>query len=455
MGVSFLLFTLQLFAQGQANITVFGRVTDAAGNPITGVYVKDTNSAAISVSDIRGIYRLSIKPKPTIISFNYIGFKTVRKTISAAAIKKAVSNEIVMDVQMEQQTFRLPGVDISGKPFEWVYQNPNAWVVDFDFVSDTTILLLMIEKHRHFLRLIDDKNKVLTDFNVHVKDANFFKDCFGNIHILTKDSAYQVYIYDSLGIYIYPAVSRQLFISKLYPCVYADDESLLLKRYGAFQQSLFLVKVNKNNKQRWLLYSEVNEKNLAIDEDLASEIIQYEKDKPEIDTHYLDEQKNSQRVGDLDYDPREGFVPTNDISDEKIAGLQYSLYLYSRPVQMDVFDLNDSIYVIDHFNCKLKVFKSDTVEQRSLDIDKNKFDLLHSGFYSDYRRRHIYIMSVSDGIAYLQELNPTDMSIKKEFKISEHIFPQKVKIRGNYVYYLYGGVINDGEKYLYREKIIK
>jgi hypothetical protein len=452
--ISILFLSLVSFAQHQGNIIVLGKISDPSGKPVEGVSVTDLNSANNCITDINGMYKISIKPQSTTLLFSYIGFKTVKKNISSAKIKKAIDGRIFIDVKLEQEVYTLSGVDISGKAYEWAYKNPKAWITDYEFINDTGILLLMIENQRHFLRIVNEHSNVLHDYNIKVRNARFFRDCFNNIHMLTNNTTNQIYIFDSLGIYVYPDQSISTFREVLYPCICNDNNSLYFIKYFDFNQIVVLYKINMTTKQKVTIYYVINQNNITINRDIVSEIIKLKSNSGS----YKDLSNNNpdnevENPAELGYDIMDSWLSAEEKNNRKVRDLRYTLFLYTRPVKLDVLYLNDSIFVIDHFNYKMLVFGVDSSIIRSVDLDRNNYDLAHSVIFTDFENKRIFLTYSVNGIANIKELNLSDLSIKREFKISEHIHPQKIKIRGDYVYYLYGGIINEAKKYLYKEKL--
>jgi hypothetical protein len=461
-------FTLNLFSQEKAEMIVFGRITDAAGNPIEGVYISDINSTKGTVSDIKGFYELNLPDVATTIKYSYVGFKIIEKPLSPKIIKKAQDKRILINIQLVQETYELTAPEISGKPYEWVYQNPYAWVTDYEFISDSTTLLLMMEQNDHFLKIINDDGKVLLEYPIQISNANFYRDCIGNIHLLSQDSAYQIYIFDTMGIYMYPAISIKLFNEKLLPCAYANDEDLFWMNYNMVFGIISYIRINKDSKHQSLLFSNFDKDNYIKIKKIVEQIqkvtatISSLNDFPEYTSPYVKNNYNNalNHIAELGYDPRpeyDDFGNTNNKAAsrhiEKLEKLYVELDYYLKPVEVELFEINGSVYIFDYLNYEVRVFGSDTSKHQTMIVDRAMLDLHHCDITNDYEHQRIFAFQIKNGIACLNEISPSDLSIKPEFKISEHVYPQKVKIRGDYIYYLYGGVVNEQNKYLFREKI--
>lgn len=439
----FFYISLQVFGQEINTMVVFGKVVDSAGNPIEGVSVADENSLLKSTTDNNGLYDYTINSLPTTLSFSFVGYKTIKISVVKETLKTLKNGKLSMDIQMERESYELPGVDVSAKLYEQVYKNPKAWVTDFDFISDTSILLLMEEGNDHFLRIIDEKNTVLLDYKIHLGEANLFKDCYGNIHALTKDSSYQIYIFDSLGLYIYPASPIKLFYEQLLPCAHYDTENLYFMYLQNFNQSACFVKINKENKNKKLLHYIIDKEGSENIQKTLTKLLSLG------GADAYDEPGGSNPFLEL-------LIDNEYLTDRKKDDL-YSWLIFSKnhPVRANLFGTLDSIYIFDLSNYELLVFGKNNSNARIIKLDSNALELKKCEIFMDYKRERFFIKNIKDGIVYLKEINPSNLSMRTGFHISEHIFPQKIKIRGDYVYYLYGGATNNGMKYLYREKIVK
>ncbi|WP_051260497.1 SusC/RagA family TonB-linked outer membrane protein [Bacteroides graminisolvens] len=69
--------------QQQKEIKVTGRVTDQDGNPVIGATVRVEGASTGVITDMEGNYYISIMPGAK-LSYSYIGYKTVVKTVSVA-----------------------------------------------------------------------------------------------------------------------------------------------------------------------------------------------------------------------------------------------------------------------------------------------------------------------------------------------------------------------------------
>lgn len=102
--ILFLLTLLKSFAQ------ISGKIVDTNNEPVIGVNIIIENTSIGTLSDIDGNYNLkNLKSGTYRIAASYIGFKTVKKTVT---LKK---ENIILNFKLEEDAFTLNTVEIKGK----------------------------------------------------------------------------------------------------------------------------------------------------------------------------------------------------------------------------------------------------------------------------------------------------------------------------------------------------
>jgi TonB-linked SusC/RagA family outer membrane protein len=91
--------------KAQGNITISGRVTDVADEPLVGVNIIEKGTTTGNVTDIDGKYTLSVSGRNAVLSFSYVGYVT---------IETAVGNQSVINVKMVEDSRSLEEVVVIG-----------------------------------------------------------------------------------------------------------------------------------------------------------------------------------------------------------------------------------------------------------------------------------------------------------------------------------------------------
>jgi hypothetical protein len=129
--------------------------------------------------------------------------------------------------------------------------------------------------------------------------------------------------------------------------------------------------------------------------------------------------------------------------------------LYYKQLYAPMFIRNDTIMIFDHYKNKLFRYDRNNHAIDSLDItyhnssDKKEWEEL---LIQDRNKQRIFSVFLRAGIYYLKELNTSTGEIIKVHDL-QYKYPEKLKVKDNYAYYIYRPFESLQNKYLYREKL--
>ena len=83
-----------------ANITISGRVVDASSVPLIGVSVQVQGTDLGTITDVNGIYSLSVDPQAKLI-FNYLGFEQMIESVNKRTRIDVILKEITLAINEE------------------------------------------------------------------------------------------------------------------------------------------------------------------------------------------------------------------------------------------------------------------------------------------------------------------------------------------------------------------
>jgi TonB-linked SusC/RagA family outer membrane protein len=92
-------------SMGISQITIKGVVSDKNHEPLIGVSVKLQGTNTGTITDFNGKYSINVPNGKSVLSFSYIGYKTVQKTIEQAA---------TLDVLLEEDTHNIDEIVVVG-----------------------------------------------------------------------------------------------------------------------------------------------------------------------------------------------------------------------------------------------------------------------------------------------------------------------------------------------------
>ncbi len=415
----FIFFILELMCclvyaqQPEKKIIIIGVITNKENIPLINATVINSSNRTGTITNKNGTYQLIASKTPSTITISYLGYKTFAKKITQEIINNLITDTIRIDAVMDIEISELNTLEISSNSIKLLYDKPGIDILDFEFSNDN-ILLLISENKKTKLRLVNSNaDIIITNVTLKFNGDKFYKDCFDGIHILSEDSTFQVLVSGS-EIYIYKGISIKKFNSILLPSVASTTNLLFLQTFGLYNQSVIYSVVNKATKQQQLLRNIRN----AVTENFAKGELQKV------------EELKYQEIGRFD----ESFFRPDWEAENREWFYQNIL---SKQTYNPLKQLRDSIFIFDHIVDTIFVYNAQALLQRAFSITYHYENGWKSDIIIDQLKQNAYAKFMKDGIVYLKQINLIDGTILKTYKISQHTFPDKTKIKDNYVYYLY------------------
>lgn len=200
-----LLLSLLLFSTlASAQLTVYGRILDsltAQPVPFANVQVKGMVKGA--VADENGAFKLTVDSLPVTLVVTCVGFRTTEVRIDKAYT--------LHTIRIAPAPRALKEVVISSQPLKCIQKDLSLMAADFQFYDN----YLLVLAHRDIrspsrLMLLDESGNNISTLYVSKEMSWLFRDCFGNVHVQTKDSSWQVYYdYTKLQL-IHPTTVREM-----------------------------------------------------------------------------------------------------------------------------------------------------------------------------------------------------------------------------------------------------
>lgn len=202
------LFSIATYAQ----VTLYGVVRDSVTGetvPYANIRIKGTIRG--TATDEKGSFTLKTDSVPVVLIVTFIGYNT-----REVRVEKAFTT---LNITLAPSARLLKEVVISSDPVKCLQEDQSLMATDFEFY-DNYILLLAHKDVRSPSRLIllDESGNTISTLYVDKKNAeSLYRDCFGNVHLQSKDSAWQVYYdYEKLQL-LYPTTMADMK-QNLYPC---------------------------------------------------------------------------------------------------------------------------------------------------------------------------------------------------------------------------------------------
>ena len=332
---------------------------------------------------------------------------------------------------------------------EIVYKDHSYYIMDFHLDSTGTFLLLNRFRVYYVYALNRDmKPEIKLQIPFHPK--SLFKDCDGGLHILSKDSMYQLHkVHDTLFIGKRYSIDKYDYYYK--DCQASNSEALIFNSISEYKQSTNFYQIGKYDKFTRDIYTITDSSNLRSIRDSKEEL---RREEERLRRKYSNDVSTTAPT--WEDQTQQQSRPGNNQSTEIRAYLDkkefYGKYVF-RPNYNPLFVKDDTSYIFDHVNSKMI----------RIDINRNildKKDITHhtlkkwkGEMHLDQDRDRFYSVEEIHGAQVFGLISPTSAQIIRRTKIHKHAYPEKVIVYGGYAYYVYRQNFNDNLNKLFRQKL--
>lgn len=424
----FLLLVSILFmhALHSQNYVVCGRVFSPDDTPLGKVQVSDGSKIISTNSDGKFVCTAQFLPNVYTFKHPHYGEKEVFVNLPQPGL-----DTMYINIYMTGKETELEEITISSARVIWAYPKAHVHIIDFDLYGEQ-MLLLCKQDNQYLMRLVNAYNEPLQDVPIPRHPKSLFRDCTGNLHILYKDSVFPVTISGD-QLQLGTVQSRKQMETELRPCVASIGNLLIFERSGTYRQTIDFVAMDTLSHKVTRMYYLSNRKYRRALEEFKREIQQQDRTiAAQMATNSVEEQLEQKKRLELQ---------------------QQYLDLLNRPVYAPVLRLKDSILIFDHVNDSALVYNKRGNRIRSFPIMYHYHRKWDSELIVNEEGTRLFARYNYRGMARLMELNPTTGEIMGEFKLEQHIYPGKIQIRGDFVYYIFHHYIDYSINYVYKQRL--
>ncbi len=422
---------VSISAQNSNGILFHGRVFDRVSNaPVDNVnFVLQRNNHG-TVSNSRGEFSLYSDSIPSVLIVSHIGYVTKKVILDSSSCN--------MMLYLDPDIIQLREAVIRAVPFEIVFKNDHYSVLDYETDSSNIYLLIYRNRlSRSELILINFSGDTLASSGLlPYASMGLHKDCLGAIHILSRDSAYQVFR-ESKSLLWFDPVLLTRYLEIVGDCITSTPTQLFIKRTTDFELGTEFFIVDRSNHDIKLITQVRDEKMINMLRKNPEDFWMLQNASPP-----NQDGKMSESVGEVK-SANISFVEWNWV--KKVVYLPVRSFLYMVGELICVFNIPN--LQVEFFNVKGDFsyktgigIRPDTPGKWTKDI---LFDEITSNVYTSY---------INNGILTLYKIDLNSGELIKEIS-SYYSFPQNVKVYGNYLYYLYDDPVQPDNKMLFRQRI--
>ena len=410
------LFNFDLLAQNKSSLLFKGRVLNESGESMPDARVYSVSQELGVGTDAEGRFELILPKRKTKITVSYIGYRTQSVIIDPE--EAAENGELYLEVRLSPAITGLPEVVVRAERRKTLIEEARTAVLDFDFLNQQLVVLVS-ERRRYLLRLYTEDGKLMSSLKLSNKPTELFRDCFGGVHLVYKDKVEEL---STLGksMIILATHSVTEFKKFLKPCVGQNELSLFMRNLSDKNQATSYYATHRASGKSELLHKVVDTDGLIMLEAEATEIVE------------LTELLASGTITDP--------IRALEIEREIQQKQWFSSIILSQPKYHPFFQLADTAVIFDHLNNEALFFDARAQLKRRLPIDHHIRKDWGSRIFQDLKTDKLYLEFVKSGVSSLSVFDLSDGSYTPVWRIDDHAFPEKLKIREGKIFYIHRGV---------------
>jgi hypothetical protein len=403
-----------------AQSTIRGQVIDAmTTNPIVGATVTDTLSGTGVITDEEGRFSLQTQGERVTLQISFLGYQREFRTIRTDTERKLV-------FPLRPTEIELPTTTITDGKLMRLYPDKSVQIRDFEFLDDHLLVIVYDpERKRNRLELWTNDMEFLTDWD-HAEDPplSLERDCLHNVQCISRTHAGQVdYAMhqlvlrrDSLHIYRQAMESCRALLDSTFFFGYSPSR---------FTRSFVYVRADERRKRH--LYASM-------------------------DTNAVTTIKDEMRMSDKIVSPELMYSPARGNQAKAFQDGMNSSYLYTVQFPepyVPIRTVAGTACVFDHPRRKLLRFDAYGRKVGETGISYPDMRRWQRVVLVDHEQRRAFTLSAKSGYTSLHQIDLDTGELSRTWELPLP-FVQKVRVRGNYIYFLYRDKEYDPVKRLYR-----
>lgn len=328
-----------------------------------------------------------------------------------------------------------------------IFEDPKYYIVDFE-VRDTSALLLMKNFGTYYLYELDEdmnfRHKLELKFNAN----SLYTDCFQNTYVVSVDSVYFVYT-DVFGLFLTEEYKKAGFMKSMQKCVGVTSEKIVFEK-------------------NWL-HDSLGEVFYTVDRESGDRKVVYAMSDSELSRQMRKKAARLNKIGALDkyhliigkgeQGVRKSLELLKEDADslrkerEDFSAATFGYFGVRKMKYNSLFTLNDTIYVFNHYDCRLDVLNQAGEIVRTVPITYHLKKYWDDEIHLDRVKEEFYAVYMLNGVQHLLRLGITEDSQNSISKITKHAYPEKVVIRNGFAYYTYKPNVDANLNKLYMQRL--
>ncbi|HBB92465.1 MAG TPA: hypothetical protein DC042_12305, partial [Bacteroidales bacterium] len=240
----------------EKGLFITGYVFDSKSNAaLQNVNISIAGSQSGTVSNSTGYFQIRVKSLPVVLYFSYVGYEVKPLTVR-------IAEATGLKVYLNPENRQIGEVTITAERITNLIKDDTLNVLDYEIVADNLYLVANPYKNPESQKLyaMTLSGEVLSSCDIRkaghmVEDPELlaiaarrflFKDCFGEVQLLTRDTVWQILFTNSKLYLIYP-VSYEDFFEEIFPVRIALDGKLVYQKTSLNRNWTYLAEAGNSD----------------------------------------------------------------------------------------------------------------------------------------------------------------------------------------------------------------
>ena len=416
-----------------ASYVLTGKVTSThTDRALSGAHITVAPGRVGAVTDDNGLFTLKLRcKKNTVVKVSYIGYGVVERSVHLGL----QSDTFEINLRMSKVSSNIAPVCITARSSpDTVFGSFSYCVADFEFYKDKFLLLTYASRDQKAssLMLQDRYGEILLTAKIPGRPKSLYRDYEDRYYVICEKVVFRVRIESALLLLV--PMSIAYFEANVTPGIDMIGEKIIFSDYDWKHPQFSYYTVWKHD-------TVIEELTRVIDKDLMR-MYRFE-------YYFLN---NEQRVAVWKLADQHEHFDEYDAA-ALMTGFQNTLYYDA--LYAPIFVVDDTVLLFDHYADKL--YKYD-IRNRMVDSVEIAYHMQRGSMkwrkelVKDAGNGDIYAIFQKNGYYYLNYIDIRKGRVDGLFKMSDK-YAENMKIKDDYVYYVYDPQDKYQTPFLYREQI--
>ena len=404
-------------------------VSDNHGNVLKDVAIYNSKNKLIGITNHEGITWITSRFGDAVI-FSHLSFdQKIIKLSEYEEMYEEEFNNFIMIVKLEDKSYILPEVSVVENAPQLAYENKDVWVLDYS-VDEKGIMAVTTDGFKTHLMHLGFEQDTISIKEIDKKLDYLFReiiyqDLFGNTHLLSIDSAFQIHS-EKDNLQLLYGVTLDKHKSAFANISALTDSIIVTKKKFYYGQEVVYFASNRNSGKTEVLcdiYGSSREmaKNWDID-DIRSQRAYTGK------SEFVADMPNYERP-----------MEREDFDEDLIKRLMF------QEIYAPLLKVDDNLYIFDFQKDYIYKYDSEGNYKSKAEISfhlKSKYarrDALGNPWDKkliyDKARKECYAQFITDGTVTLKKIDLESGNVIATYILDDHYFPENIQVYDGTVYY--------------------